>query len=101
MPLVYGEGDKAIQRLREEIQKAKRFAPESHTHWTVPRNPNKLFTGREDIMDELGSTINQVLNSPPTVEQCCIVISGLGGLGKSEICLQLAQKYRRDFWGVF
>ena len=65
-----------------------------HTHWTVPRTANPLFTGREDLLEELGAIISSTISTPPHQEQCRIVISGLGGQGKSEICLQLARHFR-------
>jgi hypothetical protein len=58
----------------------------------VTRSSNTLFTGRDDILDGLEATVRaSVQLSPPTM-QCRIVISGIGGQGKSEICLQLAQR---------
>ncbi|KAL8894120.1 MAG: hypothetical protein Q9192_004600 [Flavoplaca navasiana] len=72
-----------------------------HVHWTVYRSRNPLFTGREDILRELELTIRDVVKHSSSSKQCSIVISGMGGQGKSEICLQLAYRVRRIFWGVF
>ncbi|KAL8921765.1 MAG: hypothetical protein Q9172_003848 [Xanthocarpia lactea] len=72
-----------------------------HVHWTVYRPTNPLFTGRDDILRELEATIRDVVKDSPSPDQRTIVISGMGGQGKSEICLQLAYRFRRSFWGVF
>lgn len=60
----------------------------------VPRAANPLFTGRRDLLQELEDTIRDAIDCPWDRPQCCIVISGMGGQGKSEICLQLARKLR-------
>ncbi|RMZ89045.1 hypothetical protein DV736_g3719, partial [Chaetothyriales sp. CBS 134916] len=72
-----------------------------HTHWTVTRLLNPLFTGREDILQELDKTVRDAVYHCTPQSQCRIVITGMGGQGKSEICLQLADRLRQMFWGVF
>ncbi|KAL8841970.1 MAG: hypothetical protein Q9176_002907 [Flavoplaca citrina] len=72
-----------------------------HVHWTVYRSRNSLFTGRDDILRNLEATVRDVVKGSPSPDQCTIVISGMGGQGKSEICLQLAYRVRQSFWGVF
>lgn len=68
---------------------------QTNAHWIVPRHPNPLFTGREDLLRELEVTIREAVNSPMNRAQCRIVISGIGGQGKSEICLQLTRRLRQ------
>lgn len=70
-----------------------------HTHWTVRRAPNPLFTGREDVLHDLTSIISDALTTPPFQDQCRIVVTGMGGQGKSEICLQLAHLFRQKWAG--
>ncbi|KAL9628781.1 MAG: hypothetical protein Q9204_005667 [Flavoplaca sp. TL-2023a] len=72
-----------------------------HVHWTVYRSRNPLFTGRDDILRELELAIRDVVKDSSSSKQYSIVISGIGGQGKSEICLQLAYRVRQIFWGVF
>ncbi|RMZ91050.1 hypothetical protein DV736_g1719, partial [Chaetothyriales sp. CBS 134916] len=62
---------------------------------------NPLFTGRDDILQALDSIIVDAVQYPQPEKQCRIVISGIGGEGKSEICLQLANRHRQRFWSVF
>ena len=90
----------------------------SDHHWTVSRSANPLFTGREDVLQELGAILSRAVVNPPHQVQCRIVVLGMGGQGKSEICLQLAHRFRQKyvdktgssgrqltrahrFWGVF
>jgi hypothetical protein len=114
IPLIYGEGDHAFIRLKEEIE--KRFgkiniavtvvrsgiglislgalAPLTHKHWIVTRHANPLFTGRKELLQELDGIVRDATTNPSNQTQCCIVLSGMGGQGKSEICLQLAHSLR-------
>ncbi|EXJ60464.1 hypothetical protein A1O7_04617 [Cladophialophora yegresii CBS 114405] len=103
MPLIYGEGEYAFTRLKGEIDKSLRGtgSPSGNVHWAVPRSPNTLFTGRKDILDKLERIVRSTVRHAPGSNQCRVVIAGLGGQGKSEISLQLAQRVRPLFWGVF
>ncbi|PQE34078.1 Tetratricopeptide-like helical domain protein [Rutstroemia sp. NJR-2017a WRK4] len=67
--------------------------------WKIPRATNNLFTGRTELI----SRIQKALHCGPAAsdEQKRFVITGLGGQGKSEICLQVASQMREEFWGVF
>ena len=112
LPLMYGEGENAFNRLKEEINKrsgetniavvmlrtrltSPGFSePPTHAHWMVTRPTNALFTGREDLLQELDGIIRDAVKGPPHQTQCRIVISGMGGQGKSEICLQLAYRFQ-------
>ncbi|OCT52689.1 hypothetical protein CLCR_09605 [Cladophialophora carrionii] len=103
IPLIYGEGEYAFTRLKEEINKSLGGSgPASgNVHWVVPRSPNTLFTGRRDMLDMLERTVRAAVQHGWDSNQCRVVIAGLGGQGKSEISLQLAQRVRPLLWGVF
>jgi hypothetical protein len=60
----------------------------------VPYSSNPLFTGRVDILDRLEKSIRAAAEERLRPEPCRIVISGLGGQGKSELGLQLVQRVR-------
>lgn len=60
----------------------------------MPRTANPSFTGRHDLLQELDDTVRDVVDCLWDRPQCRIVISGVGGQGKSEICLQLARRLR-------
>lgn len=60
----------------------------------VPRSANPLFTGRQQLLQELEDTVRDAVFCPWERVQCRVVISGIGGQGKSEVCLQLARRLR-------
>ncbi|OQV00177.1 NB-ARC domain-containing protein [Cladophialophora immunda] len=66
-------------------------------HWYVPRSGNPLFTGRVEVLEKIERAIMQRDES----KQKRFVITGMGGQGKSEICLRIADQVRKAFWGVF
>lgn len=63
-------------------------------HWVVPRLSNTLFTGRMEILDDLEQRVRAAVQDGSRSNQCRVAITGLGGQGKSEISLQLAQRVR-------
>ncbi|KAK5089459.1 hypothetical protein LTR70_005958 [Exophiala xenobiotica] len=101
MPVIYGEGEKAFRRLQKKIEEQSGpSAKPGHVHWIMPRTANPLFTGRQDLLKELEHIVRDAVHCPWGRSQCRIVISGIGGQGKSEICLQLARRLRQLFWVV-
>ena len=83
----------------------------------VPRAINDLFTGRVELLARMQQTLRHEITSG-TSKQRRFVITGLGGQGKSEVCLQVANLVREEyvlldlslrifcsdserFWGVF
>jgi hypothetical protein len=58
--------------------------------WVITRPSNSLFVGCSGIM----TTIEESIQQRATTEQLRFVITGIGGQGKSEICLQLANRVR-------
>ncbi|PQE15930.1 Tetratricopeptide-like helical domain protein [Rutstroemia sp. NJR-2017a BVV2] len=71
-----------------------------NVHWRVPRTTNTIFTGRGELLYRIQKAIHSDSSSSPD-KQKRFVITGLGGQGKSEICLQVASQMREEFWGVF
>jgi putative protein kinase ArgK-like GTPase of G3E family len=61
-------------------------------HCVVPRSINSLFTGRDEILERLTNLLED--NRGKLDQQTRIAITGLGGLGKSELCLKLIEKVR-------
>lgn len=63
----------------------------------MPTRPvNTQFIGREDILDEIESAIRRSVNDTESTFQRRFVIPGMGGLGKSELCLKLANSTRQS-----
>lgn len=63
--------------------------------WMVTRKANTLFTGRDEILDDLESLIRESVKKDSEREPCHIVISGIGGQGKSEICIQVTHRLHK------
>jgi hypothetical protein len=69
--------------------------PESagNVHWMVPRAINTLFTGRTELLDRIQEALRGNSTSDPETQRR-FVITGLGGLGKSEVSLHAASLLR-------
>jgi tetratricopeptide (TPR) repeat protein len=70
----------------------------SHTivgnvHWIVPRPLNNLFTGRYDVLLRM----EKALYGDHIDKQKKFAITGMGGQGKSEICLKFASQAREKY----
>lgn len=64
--------------------------------WIVPRAASRLYTGRV----ELGKRLAQMLlfdPSTPPIQQRIFVIVGVGGTGKSEVCLKFVEDHRDEY----
>jgi hypothetical protein len=62
-----------------------------NVHWNVPRRTNPLFTGRTEVLGRIKKVIQDDSNRDGV-----FVITGLGGMGKSEICLKIAHDMRSE-----
>lgn len=63
-------------------------------HWTVSRAANPHFTGRVELVAEIEDMIRHSLRGNVITQQCRIIITGMGGQGKSELCLHIANRVR-------
>ncbi|KAF2193470.1 HET-domain-containing protein [Zopfia rhizophila CBS 207.26] len=110
LPLIYGEGDNAFSRLEEEIQKSSKdkgtsvkreqFAELNFTYgysdkathhaWIVPFEKNPRFTGRKPQLTKLEEMLFQ---QDQTTK---IAIIGLGGVGKTQLALELVYRIRYE-----
>jgi hypothetical protein len=98
MPLIYGEGRRsAFRRLHREIRdsQAEIIGVESsgNVHWIVPQTVNTLFTGRSELLDRIQRALRND-NGIDKTEAKRLVITGLGGQGKSEVCVKVASLMR-------
>jgi len=66
--------------------------------WSVPYPRNPFFTGREKILSYLHEQLNQEHAMALTQS---LAISGLGGIGKTQIALEYTYQYRQDYRFVF
>src|ERR1700734_3291429 len=63
-------------------------------YYEIPRNPSSTFTERHDVYTRLQETClpSDDPGFPP--RQRRFVLYGLGGSGKTQLCLKFAEEYR-------
>ncbi|KAK5747794.1 hypothetical protein LTS12_022149 [Elasticomyces elasticus] len=73
-------------------------------HWVVSRSPSQQFTGYLDHLEFLEASVLQPKDKNPIRGKTVVVLSGMGGVGKSEAILQFLEKpdlgLRKKFWAV-
>jgi tetratricopeptide (TPR) repeat protein len=66
--------------------------------WNVPYRRNPFFTGREDLLRLLHDRLTTAKTAALTQPQA---VSGLGGIGKTQIALEYACRYREIYRFIF
>lgn len=66
--------------------------------WHVPYSRNPFFTGREEILQRLHEMLGRTHTLALTQS---LAVSGLGGIGKTQIALEYAHRYRHAYRFVF
>ena len=66
--------------------------------WNVPYERNPFFIGREKILQTLHQHLNQ---NDTAVSYQTHVISGLGGIGKTQTAVEYVYRHRHDYQAVF
>lgn len=66
--------------------------------WHVPYRRNPFFTGREEILAHLYAALKKSKTASLTQAQA---VSGLGGIGKTQIAIEYAYRYREDYRAIF
>lgn len=91
--------DLNIQRVQPQTSSSSSAStpaptPASSPPWNVPLQRNPFFTGREAILTDL-HTMFTSKGAAGMVQP--LAISGLGGIGKTQIALEYAYHYRNDY----
>lgn len=66
--------------------------------WCAPSAPSRFFVGREDILTRLREGLVAERRAALTQAQA---LSGLGGIGKTQVALAYASRYRQAYRQVF
>ena len=85
-----------VAGIRAALQEVKpltiRHAPAPQSFlWNVPYPPNPFFIGQEALLTRLADTIK-------TQPQA---ISGLGGIGKTQMAVEYAYRHQQDYQAIF
>ncbi|HTV17384.1 MAG TPA: TIR domain-containing protein, partial [Polyangiaceae bacterium] len=64
--------------------------------WSVPRQRNTFFTGRNALLARLHQRLTSAEGAAPMV-----LVRGLGGVGKTQVALEYAYRYAADYDGVW
>lgn len=65
--------------------------------WNVPYRRNPMFTGREALLARLAT---ELLSGQADLSQP-LAISGLGGIGKTQLAIEYAYDHRQNYQAVF
>lgn len=77
------------------LQKTNAAQP---SFWSVPYQRNPFFTGREELLMQLYTALHKTGAVAVTQAQA---LCGLGGIGKTQIVLEYAYRYRDEYQAVF
>lgn len=99
MSLRYSETyEDAMRRLHRKIKKNRNEDNKLHmtqnAHWIVKKSLTSFFTGRVDLIKRLRDALQWDGQASQVLEQVRLVITGMGGQGKSELCLKVANSLR-------
>ncbi|HZO75449.1 MAG TPA: FxSxx-COOH system tetratricopeptide repeat protein [Ktedonobacteraceae bacterium] len=86
------------EELFEELAVQEQAASAPPPLWHVPYPRNPFFTGREEVLQRLHERLRHRHTLALTQS---LAVSGLGGIGKTQIALEYAYQYRDDYHYVF
>ncbi|HET8846303.1 MAG TPA: helix-turn-helix transcriptional regulator, partial [Ktedonobacteraceae bacterium] len=68
-------------------------------HWCVPHQRNPFFTGRDDVLQEISTRLQNDAVRASGLSFC--LLSGLGGIGKTQTALEYAYRHAYDYSAIF
>jgi len=78
----------------QDEQAIATFNPQMQNIWNIPYRRNPFFTGREELLDQLHHILTKNKFAALTQAQA---ISGLGGIGKTQIAVEYAYRYSESY----
>ena len=80
------------------VQSSSTLPTASSEHvWNVPFARNPFVTGREDVLSQLHEHFMQAKTAALTQP---VAITGLGGVGKTQIAIEYAYQHRQDYQAI-
>jgi transcriptional regulator with XRE-family HTH domain len=68
-------------------------------HWCVPHQRNPFFTGRDEVLQEIHARLQN--DVPRATGLSCCLLSGAGGIGKTQTVLEYAYRHLYDYNAIF
>ena len=68
----------------------------SNVNWVVRRPLSNVFTGRVDDVSYITESLRAAHSTTFDGQSKCFVVTGMGGQGKSELCLKVAHDLRHE-----
>jgi len=87
-----------LSRFFEQLPNELFGEEEEQKLWSVPYPRNPFFTGREEILSHMYEQFHQDHTMALTQS---LAVSGLGGIGKTQIALEYTYQYRQHYRYVF
>jgi tetratricopeptide (TPR) repeat protein len=67
-------------------------------NWYVPYQRNPFFSGRADVLQQLHQQLTTLTTEQPALP---LVMSGLSGIGKTQVALEYVYRYQQDYKHIF